>query len=124
MNKYEKAQVEAIEAWKLTEPSVVHRAFEQVTAPFTWAATKVIPAKLVQTAIEGANSAAQGLVDADALLPTARSIRSRSCAPRACRWPTNWRVRRIAGRSPSVAPAARRLAPPALAASRSMSAHC
>ena len=68
MNKYEKAQVAAIEAWKLTELSVVHRTFERITAPFTWAATKVIPAKLVQTAIEGANSAAQGLVDADAIL--------------------------------------------------------
>jgi hypothetical protein len=68
MNKYEKAQVKAIENWKHEEPGVIGQAFEFVTAPLTWLVALIVPVPLVKIAIEGTNTVAQGLADSDDIL--------------------------------------------------------
>lgn len=63
MNAYEQKQIAAIEHWKAQEPGMASQAFDTVTAPATWLASKLIPIVLVQKVLETADRVARNTVN-------------------------------------------------------------
>lgn len=63
MNDYEKVQFDEICKWEKEEPSVLKKTTGFVMKPIEWITNKIIPQKVIQTALQCANSAAQYLTD-------------------------------------------------------------
>lgn len=63
LNEYEAKQFAAIRAWKTEEPSVISKSLGTVFAPVSWLAQKLIPEKIIRSAIFAAVKAADKLTD-------------------------------------------------------------
>ena len=72
LSDYEKQQIQAIDAWKSEEPSVVSHAFGSVVEPIVWLVQKVVPDSAIQGAIEGASALGQYLTDTKDILRDAQ----------------------------------------------------
>ncbi|MBF0248085.1 MAG: EcsC family protein [Alphaproteobacteria bacterium] len=68
MTPYERAQADAIAAWKAEEPSAASRAFDRLTAPIAWAVEKIVPDDLAHNVVLGVDGMARALVNAEDIL--------------------------------------------------------
>lgn len=71
LNSYERRQLKAIEAWKNEEPGILSESISLMTLPLTWAATVLVPVKLVQSVLDTVNSLSEQLTLEDNILKKA-----------------------------------------------------
>lgn len=63
LTEYQRKQLALIQKWEKREPNVVSQIIEGVMSPFTKLFTKVVPDKLIESALKGANEAAVFFTD-------------------------------------------------------------
>ena len=63
MNDYERTQYQQIEEWKAQEPSIVKKTIDFAMKPVLCVSEKIIPPKLIEGALKGANGIARTLAD-------------------------------------------------------------
>lgn len=65
---YEFEQFNAIEKWKLEEPSVLTKAFGTVAKPVTWLVQKIIPQGAIESVLKGLNALASKFSDREDII--------------------------------------------------------
>lgn len=68
MNAYEQRQYNEIQAYKNEEPSVLQKVTGTLFAPLSWLVEKVIPNRVIEGALKGANHAGKFFTDKDDIL--------------------------------------------------------
>lgn len=68
MNKYELSQWIEIQSWEQEKPGVISKVSNTLLHPVTWIAEKVIPQKLIESALISCNAIASTLTDKDDII--------------------------------------------------------
>lgn len=58
LTEYQRKQLALIQKWEKREPSIASKAMGKIMGPFTKLFTKIVPDKLIESALKGANEAA------------------------------------------------------------------